>query len=171
MSIDLRIGAEDILSWVSPDIILVTVFIGILLFFLYQGILKRFVRNNRKRVLIALVAAVGTAPAVCGGLIILFIFYLTYSPSTGFDCEAWQRDRQRRFQMANDIIGSKMLIGKDSLAVKQLLGEPTWRDSSNQSFTYDMGWGGGGLGFLSHKLKVAFHNGRVAKAEHEEIMD
>ena len=73
--------------------------------------------------------------------------------------------------MGDDIVKSKILIGKDSNQVKQLLGQPTWQDSLNTSWTYDMGMGGGGLGFLFHNLSVQFDKAKVVKVGHIRIKD
>jgi hypothetical protein len=74
--------------------------------------------------------------------------------------------------MAGNIIKSKILIGKDTSQVKQMLGEPTWTNARTQNWTYDMGTGGGGLGFLFHNLDLKLDNkGKVTSVEHIEIPD
>jgi hypothetical protein len=65
-----------------------------------------------------------------------------------------------------------MLIGKDTNQVKQILGEPAWRDETDKKWTYDMGCGGGGLGFLFHNLDLSLDKkGIVISLEHIEIRD
>ena len=74
--------------------------------------------------------------------------------------------------MADDIIKSKMLIGKDTNQVKQIIGEPPWRDETAKKWTYNMGCGGGGLGFLFHNLDLNLDKrGIVVSVEHIEIRD
>ena len=74
--------------------------------------------------------------------------------------------------MAGNIIKSKMLIDKDTSQVKQILGEPTSTNASTQVWTYDMGIGGGGLGFLFHYLYLKLDSkGKVISVEHIEIPD
>ena len=72
--------------------------------------------------------------------------------------------------MGDDIVKSKILLGKDTNQVKQLLGKPTWQDSINISWTYDMGFGGG-FGFLFHNLEINFDKNKVAKVDHIRIKD
>jgi len=72
--------------------------------------------------------------------------------------------------MGDDIVKSKILLGKDTNQVKQLLGQPTWQDSLNVSWTYDMGFGGG-FGFLFHNLSINFDKNKVVKVEHSRIQD
>ena len=73
--------------------------------------------------------------------------------------------------MANNIIKSKMLIGNDTNQIKQMLGEPTRSAGTTVQWTYDMGMGGGGLGFIFHSLLVKFKNQKVFSVEHGKISD
>ena len=99
------------------------------------------------------------------------MFWITYTPSKDFDKAEWLKDREGRFQMAGDIIESKMLLGKDTSQVKQILGDPTRGMKNDNNFGYDMGFGGGGLGFMFHHLIVKFDNNKVVSVEHAKIRD
>ncbi len=72
---------------------------------------------------------------------------MTYTPSKNFNKSQWLTDKEGRFQMASAIIESKMLIDKDTIQIKQILGEPTWGGDTTHVWTYDMGFGGGGYVF------------------------
>jgi hypothetical protein len=69
--------------------------------------------------------------------------------------------------MVDDILKSKMLYGNDTMAVKELLGEPDWRHDSVRHrqgvniWEYDMGSGGAGLGFTFYYLNLRFRNDKV----------
>ena len=73
--------------------------------------------------------------------------------------------------MALDLIDSKLLMGKDTNQVKQLLGDPTFGMNNENSYIYDMGFGGGGLGFMFHHLIVKFESNKVVSVEHAKIRD
>lgn len=109
-------------------------------------------------------------PLIYFALIRLLMFWITYTPSRDFDKVQWHKDREGRFQMAGDIIQSKMLLGKDTSQVKQILGDAVW-GNSDSTFVYDMGFGGGGLGFMFHHLIVKFENNKVVSVEHAKIRD
>jgi hypothetical protein len=98
------------------------------------------------------------------------MFWITYTPSRDFDTAQWLKDKEGRYQMARDIIESKMLLGKDTSQVKQILGDAA-RGNSDSIFVYDMGFGGGGLGFMFHHLIVKFDNNKVVSVEHAKIRD
>ena len=65
------------------------------------------------------------------------------------------------------------LIKKDTNQLKQIIGDPSWRENTAQIWTYDMGYGGGsGFDFLFHNLKITFNKkGKVISVEHLEIRD
>ena len=73
--------------------------------------------------------------------------------------------------MGEDLIESQCLIGKDSTQIKNLLNAPDQRNDSLHIWSYDMGQGGGGLGFCFHTLNVTYKNGIVTKAEHNSFVD
>ena len=76
-----------------------------------------------------------------------------------------------RYQMADDIISDKILIGKNSNQVKQLLGKSNLVRATPKQWEYDMGMGGGGLGFTFHKLAVTFNQDTVATVSWVRIDD
>ena len=101
----------------------------------------------------------------------IFFRILFHEPSKEFDKATWKADTVKRYQMADNIINEKILISKDSSQVKELLGIPAWKNDSLQTWIYDMGMGGGGLGFLFHQLKVEFSDNKVIHVIHGKIMD
>lgn len=92
-------------------------------------------------------------------------------PSQEFNQTKWLAAKSERFSMGDDIVTSKLLLDKDSIQVKELLGEPNMKNSTTNSWIYDMGTGGGGLGFLIHHLSVTFEKNKVAKVDHHSVKD
>jgi hypothetical protein len=134
-------------------------------------VFKKRIADKNKINISALVSTIILTPIIYLGLIGIFIYLITKEPSSNFDKSKWLTDREGRFEMGDDIVESKILLGKDTNQVKQLLGQPTWQDSLNISWTYDMGMGGGGLGFLFHNLSVQFDKAKVVKVDHIRIKD
>ncbi|MFT3911649.1 MAG: hypothetical protein QM737_19660 [Ferruginibacter sp.] len=93
------------------------------------------------------------------------IIYFKFIAGTGiaFDKSRWSSQISKRFEMADDIIDSEMLIGKDTNQVKEMLGEPAWRISFSNQWNYHMGWEVAGLGALVHNLFLTFEDGKVKK--------
>ncbi|MCF1717042.1 hypothetical protein L0U88_20535 [Flavihumibacter sp. RY-1] len=161
----------------SIEVYFFLVIIAIPTFLFWRWLLKKYIKGDRTRKIATWSATLIGTPIIYVGLIILFMFGMTYTPSRNFDKSEWLTDRERRFQMAGDIITSKMLLNKDTNQVKQILGEPTWgsdstwRQDTINIWTYEMGMGGGGLGFLFHNLIIKFDKEKVAAVEHTEIRD
>ena len=140
----------------SIEVYFILLLISIPTYFFWRWVFRKRIIDKTKRNITALVSTIILTPVIYLGFIGIFIFLISREPSSNFDKSKWLTDREGRFAMGNDIVKSKILIGKDTNQVKQLLGQPTWQDSLNTSWTYDMGMGGGGLGFLFHNLSVQF---------------
>ena len=155
----------------SLDAYLILLATGIITFYVWKSFFRKYIAAGNTKTMAAWLATLFASPIVYLGLIILFLFVLPNESSKYFDQLEWQNDLHTRYKMADDIIGSEMLIGKDATAVKQLLGEPTWNDKPSQQWTYDMGMGKGGLGFMFHNLVVKFDHQKVISVTYEKIQD
>jgi hypothetical protein len=156
----------------SIEVYLILFFIFIPTFFFWKWLLKKYIKVEKTRKIMTWLATLILLPIIYSGLIILFVFGISYTPNKNFDKTRWVTDKEERYQMADDIIRSKMLIGKDTNQVKSIIGEPPWRDEAAKKWTYNMGCGGGGLGFLFHNLDLNLDkNGIVISVEHIEIKD
>ena len=160
-----------VLFGLSIGVYIICLIVAITTFYFCIWLLKNFVKAERTRKLTALTIAVVATPLIYLGLIRLLLFWITYTPSKGFDKSEWLTEKQERFQMADDIIKTKMLISKDTNQVKQILGDPTWNGDTAQVWSYDMGMGGGGLGFMFNNLIIKFDNNKVVAVQHSKIRD
>jgi|SRR5579875_3602947 len=150
---------------------LVSILTVLAAFYLWRWIFKRYIAAGNIKKMAGWMASLFAVPLIYLGLTILFLFVLPYGSSKSFDKKQWQADEHKRYQMADDLVKSKILIGKDAQTVKQLLGEATWKDKPSEEWTYDMGMGHGGLGFEFHNLIVKFNRGRVTAVSHEKISE
>jgi hypothetical protein len=123
---------------------------------------------------------VGTSvvtPVLYITFIFLFVFGFPIESGKSFDQEKWLTDKEKRYEMARDIIKSNVIITRDTNQVKQILGQPTsgnnsnWHPDSLNIWTYEMGEGGGRLGFLFHNLVIRFEKGQVVAVEHAKYRD
>ena len=72
--------------------------------------------------------------------------------------------------MIDDLIDSRVLIDKDSIQVKELLGKPNYKNTNENVWTYGAGTGGG-FGFVDHFLEIYYKKNKVQKIEHKRIQD
>jgi len=156
---------------VSIEVYFILFIISIPTFYFWEWLFKKYLKIDKTRRISTWIATLIATPLIYVGFILLLLFSMTYTPSKDFDKLQWLADKEGRFQMADDIIDSKMLIGKDTSEVKKILGEPTRGMSYANTYVYDMGMGGGGLGFLFHNLIVQFDNNKAVSVEHKEIRD
>jgi len=161
----------------SIEVYFILLIIAIPTFFFWRWLLKKYIKVDRIRKIATWSATLIGTPIIYVGLIMLFMFGISYTPSKDFDKSQWLTDKEGRFQMAGDIIKSRMLIGKDTNQIKQLLGDPTWRSDTTyqaelrNSWFFDMGMGGGGLGFMFHNLIVKFDKHKVVDVKHGKTQD
>lgn len=101
----------------------------------------------------------------------LVLNVITYEKQVIFNRQKWIAEKSRRHEMAEDLINSNILSGKDSNVVKQILGEPASRIDSVQNWNYYLGTGGGGFGFTMHSLVIEFKGDSVKNVFHYRITD
>jgi hypothetical protein len=155
----------------SIEVYFILLLISFPTYFFLHWVFRKRLDDKTKRNIVALVSTIILTPIIYLGLIGIFIYFISREPSSDFVKSKWLTDREGRFEMGDDIVKSKILIGKDTNQVKELLGRATFQDSLNVLWTYDMGCGGGGLGFLFHNLSVQFDKGKVFKVDHIRIKD
>ena len=156
----------------SIEVYFILLVIAIPTFLFWKWLLKKYIIVVKTRIIAIWSATFILTPIIYVGLILLFMFVLTYTPNINFNQSQWMTDKEGRFEMASDIINSKMLIGKDTSQVKQILGEPTWSDDTTKVWTYDMGFGGSAFSSLFHNLNLQLDNkGKVISVEHTKIRD
>ena len=89
-------------------------------FFCIWLMTKLKVANEKNRGLIALISTVILSPLIYVGIIVIWIFSISYYPSNEFDKSEWDSNTEERYKMSEDIIESTMLLGKTQGKVIQI---------------------------------------------------
>lgn len=148
----------------AGNVFFLLILITIPLFFIFRWLFKRF-NVEKRRNLYAILATLGTLPV----LYLLFVAYVFISVTSPdfekipFDQQRWQTDRAERYRMADDIIDSKLLIGKTKEEVIQTLG-PTFTNYNDNHTAYYLGV----VPSFSpdpYILNVHFENDKVSRVE------
>jgi hypothetical protein len=165
----------ELFGW-SIEVYVLLFFIALPTYFAWQRLFKKLLPDDGPRKIISWTATLIVTPCIYAGLVVLLMFGMTYTPGRNFNRGQWLRDEPSRFRMGGAIVKRKILVGRDTSGVKQLLGDPIWRNSTpnhemENSWVYDMGMGGGGLGFLFHSLVIRFENNKVVHVEHRKRQD
>ena len=130
------------------------------IFLIWYLILKRFIKDRQTRVIRSLFATLVITPLIYVGLIFLWICWVEYYPKRDFNREKWISNKERRYEYSNDIIKSKMLIGKTKAEVKQLLGTPE-NSEERDDWYYNIGFVPEIMNIDRSALIVEFKDGQV----------
>jgi len=144
----------------SIEVYFILAFLGIPVFFIWRRILKnRKMQSGTKRAVLWIATVVST-PILYVGIVALFLFSMEYYPKRDFDKAAWLKNKDERYEYSDDIIDSKMLIGKSKNDVRKILGdEGNLNDSDDWS--YDLGFRPELLNIDPDSMEITFKNNRV----------
>jgi hypothetical protein len=149
------------------SVIVINLILGIPIFFLWRWIFKRFFKSVPRKGLSTLLATFITTPLVYTALIILWFLSISYYPSHRFTKQKWNSNQEKRYELSEDIIKSKVLIGKNKTEIKQILGAENNVEQSDY-WTYDLGYLPGLFNIDPYVLYIEFQNGVVAKVSQHE---
>jgi hypothetical protein len=157
---------------VSVEVYIFVLILLILSFLLSRWLVRTKLRSTRRINLIAGLGAIFIAPAVYvfGAFVFFLFFFNSCERSRGFDRESWRVHQESRFEMREDIIESRMLIGLSDQEVQNMLGKPISENDDRQ--VYDMGISsGGGFGVIYHDLEVNFAADSVQSVNYLRVED
>lgn len=129
----------------SAEVPVIIVLIAIPTFFILGWILKRFIKNKQTRNWTLIAGTVIIAPLLYLVFVLAFFSYLSTEAQYEFNKEKWFADKHSRFEMRDDIIESKILIGKSKSEIIDLIGKPESKDTT-ELWKYYLGMSEAGFG-------------------------
>jgi len=151
---------------IRTDDCLLALAVGIPFFFLWRRVFRKFIKSKALLVATSCVTAFVITPSLFAALILLGLNLITYYPQDKFDRDRWLADKEKRYELATDIIKSHVLIGKTKAEVEQLLGKENNGQSNN--WEYYLGFVPGIGNIDPDVLAIEFKNGKVsAVGQHE----
>lgn len=154
----------------SAEVPVIIVLIAIPTFFILGWILKRFIKNKQTRNWTLIAGTVIIAPLLYLVFVLAFFSYLSIKPQHEFNKEKWLADKHSRFEMRDDIIESKILIGKSKSEIIDLIGKPESKDTT-ELWKYYLGMSEAGFGVQINYLEITFENRKVSDVKPIEIID
>lgn len=152
----------------SPEVPLLILILAIPVYFLSIWFLKKFKLGKEKnRKFLAIIPAIILSPILFGGIILLWIFSISYYPKTDFNKQEWASNKEERYKMSNDIMESNLLIGKTKDEVISLMGNDFYKYDDNH-IAYDLGFVPGLFKIDPDVLDIYFKNGKVFKVGQHE---
>ncbi len=151
--------------------------IVILLYFLINWFIGKFLQKNTLRKAISLVSAIFLTPAAYYVIVALFfsILFYEYHPEIKFNSTEWTENKSERHHMKKDLIESEILIGKSKSEIVEILGIPENKIKVEldtiKNWNYYMGSEGHGMGWKFHSLDLYFEKGSVKSVKLAEFID
>lgn len=113
--------------------------LGTLVWRIMYWLLKRKVANKDRRLGFSFLAALVATPVLALVILIAVMSYEGYYPSRDFQKTIWEQSPDTRYELSEDIIDSKLLIGKTSSEVIVLLGTDFVKNTP-QEISYHLGY-------------------------------
>jgi hypothetical protein len=155
----------------SKEVYIINLVIAIVTFFILRWTLKNFIKAEKLRIGLTWVGTIILTPLIYMGLIAIFFSILFHQPTRAFDKDRWFADREKRYEMRDDIVESEILKEKNKKEIIELIGPPDFGTDTNDVWNYDLGTSGAGIGWQFNTLLVTFKNDRVVKVEKQEVVD
>ena len=144
---------------ISLEVYFIWIIIGTLLYFLFRWVYRK-IEDPNKRNLSIFAAVIITTPIIYIVSFIILFMIINYRPSRDFDKIKWREDIEKRYEFAEDLIESDLLIGKTKNQVISILGDD--HNNMNQdTWSYYLGYGSENID--PDSLYIEFKNGKVIR--------
>lgn len=108
----------------SIEVPIIILILALLIYFLSKWLLKKLNLGNAKsRRYLATIPAIILSPVLYVGIILIWMFSISYYPKIDFNKQQWHQNKEERYKMSEDIINTDMLIGKTKEEVISILGD------------------------------------------------
>lgn len=152
----------------SIEVPIIILILAIPTYFICKWIIKRLkIGNDDNRKFIAIIPTIILSPIIYFGLVMIWIFLLSYYPTNDFNQDEWSSNMEERYKMSEDIIESKMLIGKNRDEVINILGNNYSTNNKNR-LSYELGFVPGLFNIDPDYLDIKFENGIVISVNQYE---
>lgn len=152
------------------EVYLINLVIAIPTFFIIRWLIRRITKEKTLGILIPWIGTLFLTPLIYVCFVIMIFYVITYEPSRNFNKERWFSDTEKRYEMRDDIVKSKILLGKTKSEIIELIGRPGKGDSTNV-WNYDLGMSGNGFGWQFNNIELTFIDNIVSDIKKIEIKD
>jgi hypothetical protein len=149
------------------SVIIILVILAGPIFFIWKWVFKKFVKIEKLSEIATWVVTIIAVPLIYIGIINLWFYSMSYYPKQKFIKEKWFSDKEKRYELSQDLIKSQKLIGKTKAQVYQLLGDEGNSDSSDY-WTYYLGFRPAFANIDVDLLDIEFKNGVVINVSQHE---
>jgi hypothetical protein len=140
------------------DAYIIVVLLAIPIFFFWRWLFKKFIVVRTKRRILTWLTTIFSAPLVYFLIVVIWVLSWNYYPNHDFNKTEWADNKDERYEYVDNIIDSKMLIGKTKAEVQKLLGDEGNKQDSDDWF-YDLGFTPSSID--PDSMEIEFKNGKV----------
>jgi hypothetical protein len=152
----------------SAEVPVIVLILAIPTYFICKWLKTRLkVGNKRNRKFLAIIPTVILSPIIYVGLVMIWIFSISYYPTSDFDKNEWNSNVEERFKMSEDIIESEILIDKTREEVIEILGN-NFITNNESKITYELGHVPGLFNIDPDYLDIKLENGKVISVKQYE---
>ena len=150
------------------SVYLINLGISIPTFFLLRWTLKKFIKTDDSlRRLITWTGTIILTPLIYVGLIVVFVFYVSYYPTKEFNETGWRTEKEKRYEMTKDIIDNDLLIGKTKEEIVKTLGDDYFKYNEDH-WGYEVGFVPGLFNIDPDVLDILFKDDKVESVGQHE---
>lgn len=154
---------------ITPLFIIFNIFVFVLVWF--------FVKTIDERKWLNILVSLVFTPVVYFYLFYPFVnIFASYHHEKYFNETAWTEKPALRYEMSDDLISKKFLLGKSEKEIENLLGESEWfgwnkekKTHINSIWNYNLGIEPGAFNDMQECLKITFINKKVIAVEQYQI--
>ncbi|AFM04737.1 hypothetical protein Fleli_2365 [Bernardetia litoralis DSM 6794] len=152
----------------SPEVPVIVLILAVPSYFICKWLMTRLkVGNERNRKFLAIIPTIILSPIIYIGLFMIWIFSISYYPTSNFDKNEWNSNIEERFKMSEDIIESEILIDKTREEVIEILGND-FITNNESKITYELGHVPGLFNIDPDYLDIKLENGKVISVKQYE---
>ncbi|MBP1839719.1 hypothetical protein [Formosa algae] len=136
-----------------------------------------FSRTIDKRIWVAFLISIVLTPMIYFYVLYPLInIFSDYHHEKHFEAKAWKKSPAFRYEMANELEQSDLLIGKSKTEVNTLLGEPEWfswndaiKANDSNFWNYNLGIKPGAFNKTQECIKIIFVDNIAESLEHYQL--
>ncbi|WP_397363444.1 hypothetical protein [Olleya sp. R77988] len=154
----------------SIEVPIIILIIAIPTYFVMRWLLKKIITEQKTLKTVTIICTVIIAPVLYVCLVLAFFSYLFYEPQYDFNKEKWAKNKNKRYEMRDDLIESEILKDKSKTEIFELIGNPD-NIYSDDIWIYNLGISNPGLGLQFNSLELSFKNERIFDFKKIEVSD
>ena len=144
---------------ISIEVYFFLIIISLPVFFFWKWLFKKLIPAFRTRIILTWITTIVITPIIYVGIVFLVFFIIESYPKNDFDRKLWLSDKDERYELTDDIINKKTLIGKSKDQVLEILGDEN--NSNTDNWSYYIGFKPEIGNIDPNSLRIDFKNNRV----------